>query len=339
MNSIPAACRNFGCTLHRHSRPRAPSSPAAPSKTPPFPPKRKPPPLALGPRAPGQPERTLPLPLGDGRSASRGNPRRHDLPLTVLQGWFDGWGSGEKPTAGDKGGSEGRRVKGGKRDDSSSKDNAAAPSSSSRLKRGGGRTVGDKKSSSAGRERSVSTGKSGVRGENKNGKGVGAEGGPKLQSLDAVRESLVDGAAAIQDRLSMTPSPQNVTFILGGGSLTNLTVPWRGIGVYVGGVVSGLAITVGLLTVPYADIGSPGLRKSLTLFENVLVDIDQVNTRKGSSRWGAQTSVGVLSNSTYILFLFFRICVGGVGVGVSWGGALPWGRRNKFFISARLLSA
>ncbi|CAM9615996.1 unnamed protein product [Ascophyllum nodosum] len=258
-----------------HSRPRAPSSPAAPSKTPPFPPKRKPPPLALGPRAPGQPERTHPLPLGDGRSASRGNPRRHDLPLTVLQGWFDGWGSGEKPTAGDKGGSEGRRVKGGKRDDSSSKDNAAAPSSSSRLKRGGGRTVGDKKSSSAGRERSVSTGKSGVRGENKNGKGVGAEGGPKLQSLDAVRESLVDGAAAIQDRLSMTPSPQNVTFILGGGSLTNLTVPWRGIGVYVGGVVSGLAITVGLLTVPYADIGSPGLRKSLTLFENVLVDIDQ----------------------------------------------------------------
>lgn len=201
---------------------------------------------------------------------------RKDLPLTVLGGWFDGWGSGNGPRKDKKGKSEGL----GGRDEGSkpaSKEKAPSPSSS-RLSRGGGSTIGGKQSPppSSGKEKGVI----GDKGIGKGGRGD--EGAvPLLQTLrEAVRESLKDAPAAIQDRLPLISSPQNITLVLGGGALANVTIPWRGIGVYVGGVLSGLAVAVGLLTVPYADIGSVGLRKSLTLFENVLVDIDQVGKEK-----------------------------------------------------------
>ncbi|CAN0144077.1 unnamed protein product, partial [Ectocarpus sp. 12 AP-2014] len=49
---------------------------------------------------------------------------------------------------------------------------------------------------------------------------------------------------------------------------------------------------VGLLTVPYSDLGSPGLRKSLTLFENVLVDIDQGYVEEVNPERLLETAVG-----------------------------------------------
>lgn len=101
-----------------------------------------------------------------------------------------------------------------------------------------------------------------------------------MQTLAAVGESFSAGAAAFQERFSEI-SPQNVTLVFGDGKVANVLVPWKGVGIYAGGLLSGLALTVGLLTVPYSDLGSPGLRKSLTLFENVLVDIDQVSLRDG----------------------------------------------------------
>ncbi len=108
------------------------------------------------------------------------------------------------------------------------------------------------------------------------GGGGGGGGGP-MQMLAAVEDSLTAGVAAFQERFSEI-KPQNVSFILGGGKVANVTVPWKGVGIYGGGLLSGLALAAGLLTVPYTELGSPGLRKSLTLFENVLVDIDQVCT-------------------------------------------------------------
>lgn len=200
---------------------------------------------------------------------------RKNLPLTILEGWFDGWGPGNGPRTGNKGKSEGLGGRDGGSSKPSSKGNVPPPSSSSsRLTGGGGSTSGGKQfpSPSGGKER-------GVIGDKRIGKGErGDEGAaPLLQTLgEAVRESLKDAPVAIQERLSLASSSQNMTLVLGGGALANVTVPWRGIGVYVGGVLSGLAVAVGLLTVPYADIGSVELRKSLTLFENVLVDIDQV---------------------------------------------------------------
>lgn len=95
--------------------------------------------------------------------------------------------------------------------------------------------------------------------------------------LAAVEDSLSAGVVAFQERFSEI-KPQNVSFILGGGKVANVTVPWKGVAIYGGGLLSGLVLAAGLLTVPYTELGSPGLRKSLTLFENVLVDIDQVCT-------------------------------------------------------------
>lgn len=96
-----------------------------------------------------------------------------------------------------------------------------------------------------------------------------------MQALGPAGEGFVAGVSAFQERL-LSQNNDTTAFIFGDGVMANFSVPWKGLGIYAGGVVSGLAITVGLLTVPYADLGSPGLRKSLTLFENVLVDIDQV---------------------------------------------------------------
>lgn len=94
--------------------------------------------------------------------------------------------------------------------------------------------------------------------------------------LAAVGDSLSAGAATFQERFSEL-KPQNVTLLFGGGKVANVTVPWKSVGIYSGGLLSGLALAAGLLTVPYTELGSPGLRRSLTLFENVLVDIDQVS--------------------------------------------------------------
>lgn len=122
---------------------------------------------------------------------------------------------------------------------------------------------------------------------------VQGDGGGPMQTLAAVGESFSAGAAAFQDRFSEISS-QNVSFLLPMGKVAELTVPWKGVGIYAGGLLSGLALAVGLLTVPYTELGSPGLRKSLTLFENVLVDIDQVRIClcvKGGvlfRRWGEQ---------------------------------------------------
>lgn len=71
--------------------------------------------------------------------------------------------------------------------------------------------------------------------------------------------------------------PQNITLVWGGGSMTNVTVPWRAVGTYAGGLASGVALAAALIVLPYQELGSPGLRRSLTLFENVLVDIDQAS--------------------------------------------------------------
>lgn len=194
-----------------------------------------------------------------------------DLPLTVLGGWFDGWGRGNGPRRDKKGKSEGLGGRDRGASKPTSKENVPSPSSS-RLSGGGGSTIRGKQSASP------SSGKKGVIGDKGVGKGGrGDEGAPPLFQTfgEAVRESLKDAPTAIQERWPLISSPENMTLVLGGGALANVTVPWRGIGIYVGGILSGLAVAVGLLTVPYADIGSVGLRKSLTLFENVLVDIDQ----------------------------------------------------------------
>lgn len=101
--------------------------------------------------------------------------------------------------------------------------------------------------------------------------------GASAQALIAAAgETFANAVGGFQERMSQT-FPQNVTLIWGGGSSTNITVPWKGIGLYLGGLVSGLVVAGALLTIPYAELGSPGLRKSLTLFENVLLDIDQVS--------------------------------------------------------------
>lgn len=227
----------------------------------------------------------------------------------MLQGWFDGWGPrngsrGDKGRAGGgTGGGSGREPSsagGGKSkadsgassgprggDDKAGRSNgaprsaaAAGPSSSSasggspnifsRLGGGGSGGGGDPRGGS-----SCSDDKK----EGDQGRREG-EGGGVMQALNAVGESFSAGVDAFQERFSQT-SPQNFTLVLGGGAITNVTVPWKGVGIYAGGVLSGLAIAVGLLMVPYADLGSPGLRKSLTLFENVLVDIDQVRDLVG----------------------------------------------------------
>lgn len=97
------------------------------------------------------------------------------------------------------------------------------------------------------------------------------------ETLAAAGETAVAAFDSVQERLSEA-LPQNVTLIWGGGASTNLNVPWKGIGVYAGGLLSGLFLAGALLTLPFADLGSAGLKKSLTLFENVLLDIDQVRT-------------------------------------------------------------
>lgn len=130
----------------------------------------------------------------------------------------------------------------------------------------------DKKKPGSGVGSSSSGGKGGTGNE---GKGGGQEGGV-MQMVAAVGDSLSAGAAAFQERFSEL-KPQNVTLLFGGGKVANVTVPWKSVGIYGGGLLSGLALAAGLLTVPYTELGSPGLRKSLTLFENVLVDIDQVS--------------------------------------------------------------
>lgn len=93
-----------------------------------------------------------------------------------------------------------------------------------------------------------------------------------VESFTSMATGLQEG---IEERFSDN-LPQNVTLMWWGGKETNVTIPWRGIGVYAGGIVSGVGLAFALLTLPYGEIGSSGLRKSLTLFENVLLDIDQV---------------------------------------------------------------
>lgn len=248
------------------------------------------------------------------------SPQVH-IPLTVLQGWFDGWGAGDGANTPDKGGKGAGSVGAGKsskgRGSSGGGDKArrntpggsggstragerGKPSSQgggssnifsglgrlgdggkgTRSGSGGGagqKAKGDSSSSSVGKSAQAKpprgSGKSEVKGRETAEEGRGGSGA--IQTLAAVGESFTAGAAAFQDRFSEIGS-QNVSFILPAGKVANLTVPWKGVGIYAGGLLSGLAVAVGLLTVPYTELGSPGLRKSLTLFENVLVDIDQV---------------------------------------------------------------
>ena len=232
------------------------------------------------------------------------------LPLTALQGWFDGLGGegrGSKEDKGESSGSGGgsggggagggKAPKGGGPSSSSGKDKrrggdggrGSSPGFFS-IFGGGGGSLSDS-DSGTGSGRDSSSGQKGMRPPRlpsaggragKVGRGGNVKGkyppeeetGAERGALQVLGDSFAAGANAFQERFLQ--ESQNVTFVFGGGAMSNVSIPWKGLGVYGGGVLSGLAIAVGLLTVPYADLGSPGLRKSLTLFENVLVDIDQV---------------------------------------------------------------
>lgn len=149
----------------------------------------------------------------------------------------------------------------------------AADSGAPDKKRAGSGTSSSSSRNSS-RAANKSSPKASGKGKSREGEGGVQEGGV-TQMLAAVGDSFSAGAAAFQERFSEI-KPQNVTLLFGGGKVANVTVPWKSVGIYGGGLLSGLALAAGLLTVPYTELGSPGLRKSLTLFENVLVDIDQV---------------------------------------------------------------
>ncbi|CAN0233609.1 unnamed protein product [Pylaiella littoralis] len=232
-------------------------------------------------------------------------------PLTALHGWFDGWGQGDGPSAADKkgreagsssaggsgtgGGGSGAGRKNSSSSRSSGRSSSARGASEATPSQGGDiwslfSRAGKSGSSDSG-SGSGSDGKSEGKGT-ADERGQGGRGGGVVQTLAAVGESFSAGAAAFQERFSET-NPENVTLILGGGKILNVTsVPWKGVGIYAGGLLSGLAIAVGLLTVPYAELGSPGLRKSLTLFENVLVDIDQGYVEEVNPERLLETAVG-----------------------------------------------
>lgn len=224
----------------------------------------------------------------------------------MLQGWFDGLGTGDSSGAADKGGVGGDESGGGSKSGGAGGDKAKRKSGSSSSSSGpstgrakatpppqGGAgssnlfsmlgRLGDGGEASGGDSGKSPKAESGTAAKDKDrqaeeatGEDRGQQGFGPVQTLAAVGESFSAGAAAFQERFSEI-RPQNVTLVLGGGKVANVFVPWKGVGIYAGGLMSGLALAVGLLTVPYSDLGSPGLRKSLTLFENVLVDIDQVN--------------------------------------------------------------
>lgn len=211
----------------------------------------------------------------------------------MLQGWFDGLGEDPSSEKGDssRGGKGGRGKGTDKAGDKAKRKGGAAgresPSPSNLFSRLAGSSSSSNSRSSKGGSKSAASGKRSERQKRDDTKGTNQDKGVTMQALSAVGESFAAGAAAFQERFAQT-SPQNVTFIWGGGSVTNFTVPWKGLGLYTGGVVSGLALAVGLLTVPYTELGSPGLRKSLTLFENVLVDIDQVRRSEG---WASSSCI------------------------------------------------
>ncbi|CBJ29210.1 carboxy-terminal peptidase [Ectocarpus siliculosus] len=283
-----------------------------------------PPPSAFRRARPGQ----APPILGGGRCGGGnnglgdGNSRQVHIPLTVLQGWFDGLGAGDSLGDADKGGggeSGGGGKSGGAGGDkakrkSGGSSSSSSPSSSSRgpgkatpplqggpgssslfsmlgrLGDGGGTSSGGSGKSTKAESGTTAKGKDG-QAEDATGEDGGQQGFGPMQTLAAVGESFSAGAAAFQERFSEI-SPQNVTLVLGGGKVANVMVPWKGVGIYAGGLLSGLALAVGLLTVPYSDLGSPGLRKSLTLFENVLVDIDQGYVEEVNPERLLETAVG-----------------------------------------------
>ncbi|CAM9233345.1 unnamed protein product, partial [Hapterophycus canaliculatus] len=305
----------------RQRRPRVQASSSPPAGSPTLSSRASYPPSAFRRARPGQAPPILGGRGGGGSCSIRdaASPQLH-IPLTVLQGWFDGWGGADSASTPDKGGknaggsgsagagksSEGRGSSGG----------GGAGGDKARRKSPGG--IGGRSSGSARRPVAGERGKPSAQGggssnifsglgrlgnggkgtsSSSGGGGGGKEAGARqkgkggrsaslgnsarakspggaMQTLAAVGESFSVGAAAFQDRFSEIGS-QNVSFILPAGKVANLTVPWKGVGIYAGGLLSGLALAVGLLTVPYTELGSPGLRKSLTLFENVLVDIDQ----------------------------------------------------------------
>lgn len=225
------------------------------------------------------------------------------IPLTVLHGWFDGWGQGDGPGAAD---SKGRKARGGSGgggggsgaggneaksggaaggDKSKRKSPGSSSSSSSRSGKSSARR-GSEATPSQGGDLSNLFSRVGKLGAGDSGSGSGSSSG-NGKVKDAAdergqgrREGVVQTLSAFGESFSET----NVTLTLGGGRVFKISsVPWKGVGIYAGGLLSGLGLAVGLLTVPYAELGSPGLRKSLTLFENVLVDIDQVNFKTSSS--------------------------------------------------------
>lgn len=202
---------------------------------------------------------------------------------TVLRGWFDGLGGGDP--SGDK-----RKVSPGG-DDAKRKGRPVAGGQAAR-----GRETRDSGGAGSSGAKGVSRiGGAGDRGVNKatgqrprggkEGKGLEGAGDGDAEGVNMVASARAFAYAAsdvvsstvegFQERFSQV-FPRNVTLFWGGGESTEVTVPWRGIGLYAGGLVSGVALSFALLTLPYADLGSPGLRKALTLFENVLLDIDQV---------------------------------------------------------------
>lgn len=206
---------------------------------------------------------------------------------TNLQGWFDGWGgaiggdnnNAKNSTAGGKSkkGSGGAQKAGG--GETKKKPHPVGKPKPARAfgGTGGAGNFGTSiKKDETGKEKSVATtGGSGGDEINKPRTDLGAS----AQALAvAAGETFTGAVNSVQERLSQA-LPQNVTLVWGGGASTNVTVPWKGIGIYAGGLLSGLAVAGALLTLPYTDLGSAGLRKSLTLFENVLLDIDQVRSR------------------------------------------------------------
>ncbi|CAM9606604.1 unnamed protein product, partial [Choristocarpus tenellus] len=97
----------------------------------------------------------------------------------------------------------------------------------------------------------------------------GASPGEKLWG--ALGDKMMEAYSSVLASAKVVPGKDGNFQAPWGG---NVTLPLRETSIYVGGVLSGLALAVGVVFVPYTDVGT-GMQKSLTLFENVLMDIDE----------------------------------------------------------------
>lgn len=210
--------------------------------------------------------------------------RRTKPSSTKLYGWFDGWGAtrGDKNTRNNTAGGKPSKVggsSGGGRAKEDGGSNKKTPNPQGTLKptRSAGNFGTSIRKDDKGQGKGAAAAARGERkGGDENDKSRTDLGASAQALAVAVGETFTAAVDSAQERLS-DALPQNVTLMWGGGASTNVPVPWKGIGIYAGGLLSGLVVAGGLLTLPYADLGSAGLRKSLTLFENVLLDIDQVH--------------------------------------------------------------